>query len=525
MALTYELLLDLYRGRSTAVEQITDPAQLSSLAVQTPVTALIEALDKGAMPKHIVLTGSAGDGKTFAAITTPHRTFQVITDASARRTDAERPPIEDLAGQIQEVLAGGKRLLLAINRGQLERLLDYTRSAGGLVRAFLEEVRARTVLRERWVPESGNVAVADLGLLDRSATVLAMADRIAAIPNPAQLAGPTREAFGFAQKAMQAPRVRDWLTLVTRAATSSGANVSMRQLWSFMSFIATGGRAPGDQSPLTLEDAVGARMFSPLADGALFEAARDFCDPSITPNAPLVKEAITGRLITLLRGSSLGPLSARSDSDPPGRVLMRVAAVHGFGAGRSAALPEDRFSLLVRQLLGMPAGWQRVGSYAPALVRGMYTRLGLWKTASVLPAWQALCYDASCLGGASSVANAELDQAMVALAVPRPPPEVEDQLIQAWRPPYIWLGSEKMRLRLSPTVFRGLLDATARLEVEELFAMERWLARSGRPVSSEEAPSALPKLRLARRGADDSVVLEDDLDEAKTAVTIEGGAA
>src|SRR5690348_2531104 len=104
MALTYEVLLDLYRGRRTAVEQITDSTELDALAIETPVGRLLRELDAAKEPRHVVLTGSAGDGKTFAARTARTTSFRVITDASARRPGVDAPPVDDLAEQISAAL-------------------------------------------------------------------------------------------------------------------------------------------------------------------------------------------------------------------------------------------------------------------------------------------------------------------------------------------------------------------------------------------------------------------------------------
>ena len=85
----YDLLLDLYRGKATAVERISEKNRLQ-LAINTPLTHFIEEADTSGIPKHVVLTGNAGDGKTFAALSSKAKTFRAIADASAARGGRSR---------------------------------------------------------------------------------------------------------------------------------------------------------------------------------------------------------------------------------------------------------------------------------------------------------------------------------------------------------------------------------------------------------------------------------------------------
>lgn len=525
MPLTYELLLDLYRGKSTAVEQIADPAHLAALAIDTPVTALLRELDAAVEPRHVVLTGSAGDGKTFAAITASTRTFQVITDASARRADVMAPPIEDLAAQIATVIANG-RLLLAINRGQLERLYERVRNTGGELERFVTAARRRTVIQGAWDAPEYSVAVADLGYLDRLGAVTSIANKIGEVPDDPRLSNETRAAFAISRGALAEPRVMEWITGVVRAATGAGANVTMRQLWSFMSFLVTGARPPLDRAPLTVADAVGARLFSASADGALFDVARERCDPATAPNAQLTREILLGTLRTKIDGSPLGVL-ARAEQGWDGKVLARVAAVHGIGSGHRPSIPADAYRDVAEQLLSRPPGWHQLNQYPRALVRGVYRALGLWHSAEVLPAWQTLCFDSSQVADAAVVADSLLSPSSFRLASPRPPPEIARHVTGAWTPPFLWLGGEgQPRLRLTPRVFRALLSmGSERLETEELYALDAWLrsvAASRRRTAPDDGGG---KLRVARRGANACLVLEDSLTPSKTAVSMEGAGA
>ncbi|RKH62297.1 hypothetical protein [Corallococcus llansteffanensis] len=524
MPLTYDLLLDLYRGKSAAVEQIGHQSEVGALAIDTPVTALISALDAGHGPKHLVLTGSAGDGKTFAALTAKTKDFEVITDASARRLGVTTDPIADLAAQVEEVLRLNRRLLLAINRGQLERLYDHARgSTKQQVRVFAEIARSRTALRPSWEATAVDVAVADLGHLDRQPTVEAMLDKVLAIPDSPYLAPPTREAFALAKGALSDRRVREWVALVVRSASSAGANVTMRQLWSFVAFLATGARAPSDERPVGLADAVGARLFAGEINDPLFSAARQECDPAVTPDASLTRRILAGDLLARMKGSPLKALAADREGWRDGRRLIRIAAVHGLAEARALSLAEDQYGGTVQQLLKEGPGWHAFGPLVRVLVGGIYSRLGLWKAAAILPSWQMLCYDTARSSSASLVADRDLNASRFKLAVPRPPPDVEAFLLKAWRPPFVWLGTpDGPRLRLMPRTFRGLIIANERLVHEDLFASERWLARAG-SASATESPESSTPVRVARRGDPNSIMLDDALDLTRTEITIEGG--
>lgn len=511
MALTYELLLDLYRGRATAVEQITDEAQLRALAVETPITRLLQDLDRRDAPRHVVLTGSAGDGKTFAALTADTTTFKIITDASARRPGSDAQPVDDLADQIEEALLG-HRLLLAINRGQLERLFERTKARGGVVAAFAAEVRDRALIRDAWGSVRDDVAVADLGWLDRAGAARAIIQKVAALPPPLHLASATREAFRLACTSLGDGRVADWVTSVVTAATAAGANVTMRQLWSFVAYLATGARAPGDATPVSPIDAVGARLFDPAAEGPLFAVALERCDPSLTPNARLAREILTGDLLNKARASPLGALFAVGCED--GRTLARIAAVHQIGVEAAPPAADDHFAKATALLAQQPPGPQPLGAYPRTLLKGIYKALGLWSTANTLPAWQTLCFDSSRVAGAAAVADNVLSAQAFKLALPRPPPDVAPYVAAAWRPPFVWLcGPGDRRLRLPPRTFRALLSGAAAardLESADLFAFETWLRQVGAAKRGADSLDGAG-VRVSRREHDSCVVLEQGL--------------
>jgi hypothetical protein len=368
---------------------------------------------------------------------------------------------------------------------------------------------------------SAESAVADLGWLDRTAAALAIIEKVAAIPAPAHLAAPTREAFTLACASLASPRVAEWIASVVPAATSAGANVTMRQLWSFVAYLATGARAPEDTRPLSPADAVGARLFDAAAEGGLFAVALDRCDPTLTPTAALTRVILTGDLLVKAKASSVGPLFAGGCED--GRTLARVAAVHALWREVSPPRPQDHFATATAALAKMPPGPQALGAYAKTLLRGIYKALGLWHTANTLPAWQTLCFDSSKLSAAAAVADSSLSAQDFKLALPRPPPDVAPYLEAGWRPPFLWLcGPGQPRLRLSPRAFRALLTpgaSTRDLDAADLFAFDTWLRRVG-TASRAAAAHDSARLRVGRRNEGGCVVLEEGL-QGKATVSVE----
>jgi hypothetical protein len=364
--------------------------------------------------------------------------------------------------------------------------------------------------------------VADLGWLDRGSAARAIIQKVAAMPAPANLAAPTREAFRLACAALGDKGVAEWVTSVVSAATAAGANVTMRQLWSFVAYLATGARDPADTRPLSTADAVGARLFDSGAEGSLFAVALDRCDPSLTPAAALAREILTGELLVKAKGSSVAPLFAGGCAD--GRTFVRVAAVHGLAGVMPPPRPEDLFATAATALAKLPPGPQPLGAYPRTLLRGIFKCLGLWHTANTLPAWQTLCFDSSRLSSAAAVADASLSPHEFKLALPRPPPDVAPHLAAGWRPPFLWLcGPGQPRLRVTPRAFRALLAAGGApqrdVEPADQFAFDMWLRRVG-TSSRRAAAHDGARLRVSRRDASECVVLEEGL-HGKATVTVE----
>lgn len=164
--LTYGLLLDLYKGKATVVEHLSQE-QRSALAVETPLFQYIREAGAAGTPRHIFVTGNAGDGKTFAILTANSEGFTAIPDASARRSEERTSPVEALADRLEGHLERGERLLVAINRGQLDRLEGVASHRAGRLAALAASARASARPQAQWPMDAGdNLAVIDLGLFD-----------------------------------------------------------------------------------------------------------------------------------------------------------------------------------------------------------------------------------------------------------------------------------------------------------------------------------------------------------------------
>jgi hypothetical protein len=485
-ALTYPLLLDLYKGKGGVVEHLSDDER-EALRVETPLFEFIREAARTGRPRHVFLTGNAGDGKTFAILTADATGFTPITDASARDEGEGIPPIEALAERLDHHLRSGARLLVAINRGQLDRL-DGVAGTGGrwpALAALLAGARPQARLEAVWpAAEEGNLALVDLGLLDTIApTILGpMLDRLAAAITGCDLAPPTALAFSVALSALREPRVRRWIEAALLYARAEGHRATLREIWSFVAYLATGARAPSDGRPADVRDAVGARLFSEGADGPLFDAARRALDPAARPDPDLARALILGRLPEALGAvAGLGPLLTADPLDR-GRVVQRAVHVHD----RGRPLPEgreDRFSAALHALEA--PGWHDRPSLAERLLSGIYTQLRLPVSRRVFPAWETLCYDSVRIPAASSVASAELDVRRLRLAVPRPAPVCQRALAGAWRAPFLWLSvdaeghtSAARALRLTPRRFQLLDDPSGPLEPTEaeLFTLRQWIS-------------------------------------------------
>ncbi|KYF48526.1 hypothetical protein BE04_37700 [Sorangium cellulosum] len=499
MSLSYQLLLDLYRGRSAVVEQMND-ADRAALRLDTPLARFIGQAARDGSPRHIVLTGNAGDGKTFAALTSQTAGMSLIRDASADPSGGA--PIKGLAKTLTESLDAGSRLLIAINRGQLERLAEAVSGQDTTLGRLVAEIRRQSTLRESWSqePASDEVAVIDLGLCDWTAdeVIEAMLQKAATV-DLSGVTGSARTAAEEARKALSAPHVRGWVRRVMQSVRGEGRHMTMRQLWSFTAFLVTGGLRPDDASkPLGLSDTVGARLFAYNARRTPLENALPQVDPARLPEPGITRMLLSGAAPACLSDlAGVGRLATDADQCRDGVAAVRAAVVHD-PARAPKQEQTDTFTALVKKLSGA-SGWQRMSGPTRRLLKGIYKALGLWCADPAFPAWQVLCYDSVRYEQTPAVANGEIAPDNLVLALPRPPPRCEQALGGSWRPPYVWMsvvGREEVRLRLTPRLLNSLyLEEPSALDPSDELLLARWLARL-------PAPPDPNRVRIARRATD-----------------------
>lgn len=498
--LSYSDLLSLYRGKAAAVEQLTAETR-RALAIRTPLVEFIEEADRSNAPRHIVLAGSAGDGKSFAALAAETKNFEIVLDASQGETNSSGSPVEDLVNRIADVLGRGRRLLLAINRGQFERLEMHLRDAGPQpVRDFATNARKQAALLDTWHISETDVGFVDLGLLDTASDLMVdgMLDRVVAAAATDDLSPHTRTALSAAQVALKTPLVREYLKRVLRAAHSRGHHSTPRQLWSFFSFLATGARDAQSNTLPTLADAVGARLFSATAEGALFELAKELADPAVVPNPVLAKKALRRDLAMDLRAQApgLGGLAPADNTDADGELLSRVAVVHGYVD--QGVAPPLSFRRAVEHIDRSGQVWLRDDILTGNLLSGLYRVLGLWSRGNSFPAWETLCFDTTRFRNAASAALEEIDPGALRLAVPRPNPTAQRALRDMWLPPFVWLSTTSSTgthnaLRLTPRLLELIRSEQSDLASStELLTLRRWL--SAFPTEGRRPSS----LRIAR---------------------------
>ncbi|HEU4403954.1 MAG TPA: hypothetical protein VFS43_01470 [Polyangiaceae bacterium] len=488
-------------------------AQRDALRVGTPLAAFIERAARESAPRHVVLTGNAGDGKTFAALTSDASAFWVETDASADTSG--RPPIEALADRLEGHLAGGERLLVAINRGQLERLAEHAAS-GPRLREFLAEAREQSTLKVSWEGQvDADVAVLDLGLVDWTSPGVTdpLLDKVADADLSA-VTGDARRAAEQACAALKQPHVRAWFRRVLAGVRAEGRHLTMRQIWSYLAYLVTGGIGQGESARvLSVADTVGARLFSYDARRTPLENALPAADPARRPLpdvATLLLQRRAHEHLTAMPG--IGPLAAEASQCTDGVAAARAAVVHDPGR-RLDEGEEDLFSSLFKRLVSKPPAWHKLPSVTRPLLQGAYRALSAWNSDPAFPAWQTLCYDSVRFGAAPSVANGDVAPESLRLALPRPPPRCDQALSGTWRPPYVWLGAERNgsvdqagALRLPPTLFRLLYGGGGPLPTATSLVIARWLAR----LPTQQDPDRVRVSRAAEEGVSRSLLITSD---------------
>lgn len=467
MALTYALLLKLNRGAGTVVERLL-PEERASLRVQTPIIKFLEDLPGLSEPRHTFLTGNAGDGKTFAvqaAMETwgvENEGFEVILDASSTYSEAQ-DPLGALAGKLESALSENKRLLVAINRGQLERLSTFVTerdgSAASPLSLLLEAARGQLTLRvDRQGDDMSEVLVVDLGLQDvlSPAVLFPFFETLAGATEDSGLSASTRSAFLAARASLAAvdgPTRRELARALT-ALRGTGLHVTMRQLWTLGAYLLTGWREPTSSSMITLEDAVVARLYSPSNSSPIRAALESGIDPALSPWPQLAQDALTGRLLTALgRHAELAPLLA-AGTPATAFCLLRVGAAFIGAVGQAPPTSRSPYFKLVMRLKESPEPWPPLAQVPRKLMAGIYGLLEYPRSGPQFPIWQYLCYESREATRATRIAEREASAASFRVGLPRPPQGAIDAL-EDWSPPYVILEykSGGGSLRLPPALF------------------------------------------------------------------------
>ncbi len=489
MSWTYQQLLSLVSGTGSVVERL-DAAVMKAITVETPVMRALRALVSSGEPKHVVLSGNAGDGKSFLL-----KSLQPLLRAGEWELfmDASEEDVDALAARLSSALADGRRIFLAINRGKLERLREWISSAPAEdpILPFRDSIERGLLLRVAWTDQDasalGDVAVIDLGVFDsleRGVVEAVLTRASEATPPPV---GAARAAFESAQVALGDLGVRGRLLEALEAVRSSGHHVTMRQLWQGAALMLTGGLPEDSPRGLALADTLAGRIFSDQRGAPLLEWVRRLNDPSAVPQPALMRAALVGDLDGHLRAlPGLAAVELDGRCDP---LVVRAAWLHGseLVTGRPH-LPAE-FDALARSLLDEPEGWHPDGALTEQVLAGVYGALGLWRAGSVFPAWQKLCYDSRMIDGATALAEGEVDLDRLRVAVPRPNPRALAALGPAYRPPYVLFGvpsdSVGGALALTPSMLERLLarsaaggrERSAPLLAAEQEILRRWLSR------------------------------------------------
>jgi hypothetical protein len=470
--------------------------------------------------RHVVLAGNAGDGKSFAALAAGVKNFRVTLDASQGETSVVGDPIDRLAARLSSDLKAGARVLLAINRGQFERLEAFTKVGGdGPLREFVQGIRDQASLRATWSDQQRECAFVDLGLLDTAHPDLLtkMVEKIARVSTTPAMSVHAKAAFVAAQESLRSDAVKRFILRVLGIAHARGHHTTLRQLWSFLAFLSTGAREASSGTVPSLADAVGARLFSNAAEGPLFDVAREVVDPAVIPQPQFAREALLGRFASRVRKNLSGLHQLpEGECDRDAELLQRIAFVHGDPACEPMSDQASAFRKIVDHLAPpQQQGWIRDDALSERLLKGVYRVLELWQWGSSFPVWETLCFDSARLADAASVATEELDVGLLRLALPRPSPYAQVALREMWIPPFLWLGfasstpSPAGALRLTPRMVEALMYQTAeRLTRSELLTLRRWLVQC--PPDSRRGAA----LRIGRRGQDGAAIkfVHDPLD-------------
>jgi hypothetical protein len=511
MSLTYSLLLKLDHGPATVVENLSDE-EVAALRVDTPVTRFVSTFPEREVPRHLFLTGNAGDGKTFAlrsAIGAPLDRFPEIKVIK----DGAEAPVDALAEEMEAALGENRRLLAAINRGQLERLDRFLKreprfeELRPVIASAVEQLQLK-VEPTHSGSDTALVLVLDLGLVDTlSDKVLTpLLDRLCEVRPDGGIAGVTLEALKASQRELREDSIRREIVRGFGALRDRSVHVTMRQLWSLGAFLLTGWRLPGCKDPLSIQDSIAARLYSEDSGLCLIDRLRRMADPALRPRPKAATLALRGELAPLFRQiDSLRPFVPSSGA-LAGPATLRVAATYNLPEETTPSLPTSVFEQALKELK-RGVGWRKLPSASSRLISGVFRELDLPVYGGRFPRWQQLSYDARYLPEATMVANEVLDPSAFLLGLPRPSAMAEEALGDAWAPPELFFAPGPVGagaktpgspLRLDPSLFARLYAEGAKparpLPATRVEVLRRWLAQ----IVNDHSPDS-DQLWLASR--------------------------
>lgn len=501
MELNYDLLLKLNRGAGTVVERLTSDER-EALLIETPIIRFLRALPNQDEPRHVFLTGNAGDGKTFAiecarvANEAAFRSFEIIRDAS-EICEEGKDPVRSLADQMAAALRKDRRLLVAINRGQFERLYSQVeedqRPEDQALASLLELAKPQLALREELGDEDTSQAlVVDLGLVDTLSeeTCAPLLDRLAeTLPSPGMDAT-ALAALTAAKASLKDSYSRAEVLRALGALRGRGLHVTMRQLWTLGAFLVTGWRAPNTSSSLTLRDAVVARLYADESSSPISSELRSSVDPALRPHPELALSALTSTLATeLRRHEALAPL-LDEDASAQGLEALRVGSAYGLGSQDGQGASVVAFRQASARLQKSDPGWLGDKEIAKGILQGVFKLLHLPELGQSFPSWQHLCYNYQRSDEATRLAERAFNYQSFEVSVPRPT-SAAVLAMGTWSPPRISIaprvkGEIGPRLQLTPDLFnliwapkRGASLGRAQAEV-----LRRWVSQCGESAAS-----------------------------------------
>lgn len=389
----------------------------------------------------------------------------------------------------------GRRLFVAINRGQLERLSDALRERPelqlkGIIAAVVGGLRLRVRWSEEEVKRLGDVVAIDLSLQETGISELLDKACLAAPPGDPC----TAKAFHAARDTLSQPSARERLDSALRAVQLSGHHLTMRDLWSFVSHLLTGGIADPPQRSITLDDHVGCRLFSGQAQAAgvpIIGLIAKYADPA--------REAwpiVTRRLLLGEGGYIRHPLGGAEQDQgapqPSAADVVRAMWVDGT-APLDRWLPDvqdTKYAKIREAALRRPSEWLDDERMCGTILRWLAELAGdpVASGDKRLPAWRRLAYEDRFRDVAPAVASEEIDAQRLRLGIPSPSPAAREALGERALVPFVWFAEpdsqDSARLRLTPRLLaavearqRAPGQRSADPRTPELVALRHWLVR------------------------------------------------